>query len=127
MIFLTHRGCYMHIYYNFTIQLHFGYYSLENDVRISLNLRISLVSSASWLVCPKVLVLMNKGEHQTGRIWELGDLLCSCLGVRLCPVFILHNTMRSKRFQKIRLTNRFVFILSIAHVDQPVHLNCCCR
>jgi hypothetical protein len=39
------------------------YYLLENDVRISLNLRITLVSSASWLACPKVLVLMNKGEY----------------------------------------------------------------
>ncbi|CAB4017177.1 tripeptidyl-peptidase 2, partial [Paramuricea clavata] len=33
---------------------------VDNDVRISLNLRITLVSSASWLVCPKVLLLMNK-------------------------------------------------------------------
>lgn len=67
----------------------FFYFStLENDVKISLHLRISLVSSASWLVCPKVLVLMNKGKWNN-NIRSCILMIRSIYGTLSCYCFFL--------------------------------------
>ena len=51
------------------------------DERISFNLRLSLISSASWVTVPDHLVLMNTGKCKLNRLHTINSSLQNRVGI----------------------------------------------
>jgi len=44
------------------------YFVLDNNMKIELNLRLSLISTETWVVCPSNLNLNNGSMHLSNKI-----------------------------------------------------------